>query len=108
LKQARTELGVVRGPGSHHERLDGCGYHRGITGEDPSVEARIVKIADIYQALSVDRPYRGALSWEEVQAIMRPDLGTSICDEVFEALAVYVEGGALTPRESALTGFLVA
>ena len=94
--------------GSHHERLDGCGYHRGLTADDLPIEARIVKIADIYQALSVDRPYRGALSWEQVQEIMVPDIGTSICGEAFGALRAYVETGAVTPLESALTGFRVA
>ena len=67
-----------------------------------------MKIADIYQALSVDRPYRAALSWDEVQRIMRPDIGTSICGDVFGALSVYVESGVPTPKESALTGFRVA
>jgi HD-GYP domain-containing protein (c-di-GMP phosphodiesterase class II) len=94
--------------GSHHERLDGCGYHRGLTGDALSIEARIVKVADIYQALSVDRPYRGKLSWEEVQGIMRPDIGTSICGDVFEALTAYVHGGAITPAQSAQRGYLVA
>ena len=94
--------------GSHHERLDGCGYHRGLVADDLPIEARIVKIADIYQALSVDRPYRAALSWEQAQEIMCPDIGTSICGEAFAALRVYVESGVPTPRESARTGFLVA
>ena len=78
---------------SHHERLDGKGYHRGLPGEMLPVEARIVKVADIYQALSVDRPYRAALSWEEIQEIMQPDVGASICPEVYDALRVLVEEG---------------
>jgi putative nucleotidyltransferase with HDIG domain len=94
--------------GSHHERLDGCGYHRGLSAEQLPTEARIVKIADIYQALSVDRPYRVALTWEEIQGIMRPDIGTSICEDVFAALTTYVESGAITPRESALRAYRVA
>lgn len=108
LKQVAVFRDVAELAGAHHERLDGCGYHRGLSGEHLSVEARIVKIADIYQALSVDRPYRAALSWDEVQRIMRPDIGTSICGDVFGALSVYVESGVPTPKESALTGFRVA
>lgn len=51
---------------SHHERLDGSGYPRGLNGEQLSVPARIVAIADIFEALTAaDRPYRKAssLSW---------------------------------------------
>jgi len=108
LREVAAFRDVAELAGSHHEQLDGCGYHRGLSAEDLPVEARIVKIADIYQALSVDRPYRGALSWEQIQEIMVPDIGPSICGDVFNALRVYVERGAITPLESALTGFRVA
>jgi putative nucleotidyltransferase with HDIG domain len=108
LSRVSAFADVAELAGSHHERLDGRGYHRGLTGERLPIEARIVKIADIYQALSVDRPYRAALSWDEVQAIMVPDLGTSICEDAYAGLSAYVEQGAVTPQESARTGFRVA
>jgi HD-GYP domain-containing protein (c-di-GMP phosphodiesterase class II) len=57
--------------GGHHERMDGKGYPKGLTGEQMSVPARIVAIADIYEALTAsDRPYKEAMSVEEALAIM--------------------------------------
>ncbi|MDD2464567.1 MAG: HD domain-containing protein [Desulfobulbus sp.] len=49
----------------HHERYDGTGYPNGIGGEDIPIEARIVSIADVFDALVTDRPYRKGLSLEE-------------------------------------------
>ena len=55
---------------SHHERLDGSGYHRGLRGAHLSIESRIVAVADVYAALSVVRPYRAALPQEAVFALL--------------------------------------
>lgn len=49
----------------HHERYDGTGYPSGIGGEDIPIEARIVSVADVFDALATDRPYRKGLSLEE-------------------------------------------
>lgn len=54
----------------HHENYDGRGYPDGIAGEDIPLEARILSVADIYEALTADRPYRDAFSAEEAIAIM--------------------------------------
>jgi HD-GYP domain-containing protein (c-di-GMP phosphodiesterase class II) len=53
---------------SHHEKLDGSGYHRGISGEELPLAARIMAVADIFDALGSARPYRKALETEEVDA----------------------------------------
>lgn len=100
LSRVETFRDVAELAGAHHERLDGKGYYRGLTEDQLSIEARLVKIADVYQALSVDRPYRVALSWEAVQGIMRLELGTSICPEAYRALTHYVETGTTTPVEA--------
>jgi response regulator RpfG family c-di-GMP phosphodiesterase len=55
-------LRVVR---SHHERWDGLGYPRGLAGEQIPLGARIFALADALDAMTSDRPYRLALSWEE-------------------------------------------
>lgn len=56
---------------SHHERLDGKGYPRGLTAEQLSLQARIVAIADIFEALTAsDRPYKSAKPMSEVLAIL--------------------------------------
>jgi putative nucleotidyltransferase with HDIG domain len=54
-------------PYYHHEHWDGSGYPRGLKGEDIPIEARIFTIVDIWDALTSDRPYRGA--WTEQEAI---------------------------------------
>jgi putative nucleotidyltransferase with HDIG domain len=59
---------------SHHEKLNGKGYHRGLCAERLSTEARILVVADIFDALSAKRPYRDALPAEKVFHIMRQDV----------------------------------
>jgi response regulator RpfG family c-di-GMP phosphodiesterase len=49
----------------HHEHFDGTGYPMGLCGEDIPIEARVVSVADVFDALSTDRPYRKGLSLEE-------------------------------------------
>jgi len=63
------ELAVIAG--QHHEKLDGSGYPHQLTARDLSVEARIVAVADIYGALSEDRPYRMGLEFNQIVPIMR-------------------------------------
>jgi PAS domain S-box-containing protein len=59
----------------HHENYDGRGYPEGISGESIPLEARILSVADIYEALTADRPYREAFSREEAVAIMEYEKG---------------------------------
>jgi HD-GYP domain-containing protein (c-di-GMP phosphodiesterase class II) len=60
----------------HHERWDGKGYPSGIKGDDIPVGARIIAIADVYQALCSDRPYHKAFSREEAIEIIKSGAGT--------------------------------
>ena len=55
----------------HHERWDGSGYPRGLKGKDIPLSARIVAIADVYDALTTERSYKKALSHEDSIAIMK-------------------------------------
>jgi HD-GYP domain-containing protein (c-di-GMP phosphodiesterase class II) len=71
---------------SHHERMDGRGYHRGIPAGTLSPAARILAVADVCDALSAERPYRTALPREHVLRIMRDDAGGGLCPECFGAL----------------------
>ena len=77
---------LARIAGSHHERLDGSGYFLGLTAEQLGMPARILAVADVAEALSADRPYRPALSPDDVLDIMRPDAGHRLDPEVFAAL----------------------
>jgi HD-GYP domain-containing protein (c-di-GMP phosphodiesterase class II) len=72
--------------GAHHERLDGKGYPDGIGGDDIGLETRIVTVADIFDALTADRPYRKAMTISEAFAVMEKDVGTAIDPICFAAL----------------------
>jgi putative nucleotidyltransferase with HDIG domain len=62
----------------HHERLDGNGYFRGYDATQLSLSARILAVADVYDALAARRPYRDALPLEKVFAIMDADAGRAL------------------------------
>ncbi len=49
--------------GGHHERLDGKGYPRGLRDDEIAPETRIVSVADVFDALTANRPYRAAMPW---------------------------------------------
>ena len=70
---------------AHHERLDGRGYFRNLSGIRLSPSARILCAADQLDALSADRPYRGKLPTEQVIAIMRNERGTGLWSEAVDA-----------------------
>jgi putative nucleotidyltransferase with HDIG domain len=72
--------------GAHHERLDGRGYPRGLTGDQISLEIRIVTTADIFDALTADRPYRAAMPIDKALSIMLDMVGTQIDSVCFDAL----------------------
>jgi diguanylate cyclase (GGDEF)-like protein len=60
---------------AHHERWDGKGYPRGISGEEIPIEARIIALADSYDAMSSERPYRKALNEEVILYEIRKNAG---------------------------------
>jgi HD-GYP domain-containing protein (c-di-GMP phosphodiesterase class II) len=72
--------------GAHHERLDGKGYPHGLSGDEIVLETRIITTADIFDALTADRPYRAAMPVTKALAIMTDMLGTAIDGRCFEAL----------------------
>ena len=61
---------------THHERMDGTGYPRGLLGEDIPQEGRIAAIADVFDALVSDRPYKRAFTVEKAVEIMQADSGS--------------------------------
>lgn len=60
---------------SHHEKWDGSGYPHGISGEQIPIEARIVAIADVFDALTSERPYKKAWSIEDAVKLIREESG---------------------------------
>ncbi len=80
--------------GAHHEKLDGTGYPDRLSAEDLSLEARLIGVADVYGALTEDRPYRRGLSAHEALKIMERDVPAKLDRNCFEALAAVVQGNA--------------
>lgn len=83
---------------SHHEKLDGSGYHRGLRGDELSRAVRLLVVADIFEALTAVRPYRPALGEPEAFALMRADAGTKLCREALAALEASRGGVMRTAR----------
>jgi HD-GYP domain-containing protein (c-di-GMP phosphodiesterase class II) len=71
---------------AHHERIDGAGYPRGLRGEDIPLEARIVAVADTYDVLVSNRPYRKARGQDQAIRILREESGTHLWPPAVEAL----------------------
>ena len=71
---------------SSHERWDGKGYPDGLRGEEIPLPARVVLVADAFDALTSDRPYRSACGVEDAIAEIRANAGTQFCPTVTEAL----------------------
>lgn len=80
---------VVR---SHHERYDGRGYPDGLRGEEIPVAARVITACDAFNAMTTDRPYRGAMALSDAVAELRAESGKQFDPLVVEALVAIVEG----------------
>ena len=78
-------LGIVE---LHHENLNGTGYPHGLSGEETPLHARIVKVADAYDAMTSDRPYRRGKSHADAIAILRSVSGSEMDPLVVEAFAL--------------------
>ena len=76
---------------THHERWDGSGYPRGLKGEEIPLEGRIVAVADVFDALSSDRPYRPRLSVDEARAAVLEGSGRAFDPDVVEAFVLSLE-----------------
>ena len=72
--------------GAHHEKLDGSGYPDHRMGSSLPLEARIIAVADVYGALTEDRPYRAGLPLDQVIEIMSKDIPTKLDADCYEAL----------------------
>src|SRR5688572_11720411 len=75
-------LPMIRG---HHERYDGHGYPDRLAGEDIPLAARILCVADVFDALTSDRPYRKAFATQDALRMMQADTGRAFDPEVLAA-----------------------
>lgn len=76
----------------HHERLDGSGYPYGLKAESIPIEARIVAVADTYDALTSDRPYRHACSRAEARRVLIEEAGSRLDSRAVSALFDALDG----------------
>ena len=78
---------------THHERFDGKGYPRGLKGEDIPLLGRLLAVVDAYSAMTLDRPYRNALSKEVAVQELRRGAGTQFDPAVVDAFLATIESG---------------
>jgi diguanylate cyclase (GGDEF)-like protein/putative nucleotidyltransferase with HDIG domain len=77
--------------GAHHERPDGLGYPLGISGDEVPLEARIVAVADAYEAMTSDRSYRDSIGHARAQAELRRCAGSQFDRRVVDAFLATLE-----------------
>jgi HD-GYP domain-containing protein (c-di-GMP phosphodiesterase class II) len=79
----------------HHERLDGRGYPDGLSADDIPLEARIIHVADSFEAMTSDRPYHTGRPVSEAVAELRRCAGDQFEPRLVEALVELLEADAL-------------
>jgi HD-GYP domain-containing protein (c-di-GMP phosphodiesterase class II) len=77
--------------GGHHEKYDGSGYPHGLKGEEIPRVARIFAIADVFDALTCERPYKKPFTYEKSMAILEEGRGTHFDPEVLDAFNTLAE-----------------
>ena len=76
---------------NHHERLDGSGYPRGLLKDQLELEARIISVADVIEAMSSHRPYRPALDMTAARAEITEKRGTAYCPDCVDACIALID-----------------
>jgi len=100
---ARDTPAVLRCVRSHHERLDGHGFPDGLVGDEVPIEARIIAVADSFDAMTTNRPYRSPWEPDDAVAELRRVSGTQLDPAVVEAFAsVYPELTELVPAQQSV------
>ncbi len=104
LERVACFRGLASMAAAHHERLDGSGYHLGLAAFDLSRPARILAVADVFEAMTADRPYREAMPFEKALGIVRGMAGGALCPAAVAGLEASLAGDAefeanLAPHE---------
>ncbi|HEX4281290.1 MAG TPA: HD domain-containing phosphohydrolase [Solirubrobacteraceae bacterium] len=89
---------------AHHERLDGTGYPRGLDADQLTTSMRVLAVADVYEALISDRPYRAAYSPEAALELMSADVPAGLDPDAFAALKALLAQPDAWPTHGPLTG----
>ena len=94
LKEIQFPWPVAKIVLQHHERMDGSGYPHGLSGDDILIEARILGVADVVEALASHRPYRPALGIDKALEEIKEKRGILYDQEVVDAcLRLFTEKG---------------
>ena len=93
LERVRSfrEMAIIAG--EHHEKLDGSGYPDKLTARDLSLESRIIAVADVFGALSEDRPYRASINVEDTFSIMKQFAPHQLDGNCLDALVARISSG---------------
>lgn len=95
---------IVERCANHHEKLDGSGYPRGLSAGELDLPSRILAVADVFDALTKDRPYRPGMSLEKALAILDEESGDKLCPESVAILKCLISEGKGPARLDARTG----
>lgn len=99
LKDFTTIKNVAEGAKYHHERYDGSGYNCGLKGKDIPLTARIIGIADAFDAMTSNRVYRPAMSMDKVIEELHKGRGTQFDPELVDILLGLINSGRLDVSE---------
>jgi HD-GYP domain-containing protein (c-di-GMP phosphodiesterase class II) len=91
VEPIRFLSGAVEVIRHHHERIDGRGYPEGLKGDQIPLAARIFSVADSFDAMTTDRPYRDALAVDRALTEIRGGAGTQFDPEVVEEFLILME-----------------
>ena len=94
LERVACFSALARVAAAHHEKLDGTGYHRGIPAADLTLPMRVLAVADIFEALTADRPYRGPMPPADALAILHEQREAALDPDAVDALEAAVRAGA--------------
>jgi putative nucleotidyltransferase with HDIG domain len=95
IEHVRQLKEIVPGVKYHHEKIDGSGYPNGLKGEDIPILAKIVAVADTYDAMTTDRPYRKGMAKDVAIEELKRCSGTQFDSEVVEAFIQAYQRGEI-------------
>ncbi len=93
LSSLTTVDNIAAGARDHHERYDGSGYPRGISGNDISLEGRIIGVADAYDAMASERVYRETINREKIREEFERECGRQFDPKIVKILLEMIDEG---------------
>ncbi len=100
LKNIPQLKDIIPGLQSHHEQLDGKGYPQGLKGDEIPMIARIIMVADCFDAMTAARPYQEPAPLDYVMGVICSSAGTKYDKRVVEALVQGVQAGSIVPQST--------